>query len=203
MLTPIPLNIPRLTLPPDAEALVVDAEQRIADFAAAHQQDALASFVPSDFRRAWQALDAVRSANLPAGDAFCEWGSGFGVVTMLAAMCDFDATGIEFEADLVDEAEQLADDYDLAVEFACGSFVPASLQAVADQLDESHIMSCGGADGYDLLGLDPDDFDVVYAFPWPGEQGLIEALFDRSTAIGALLMTYNGLEDVKLMRKTD
>ena len=59
----------------------------------------------------------------------------------------------------------------------------------------------GGADPLEPLGLAADDFDVVYAFPWPGEQDVFEALFDRSAAIGALLVTFHGVDGVVVQRK--
>jgi hypothetical protein len=49
--------------------------------------------------------------------------------------------------------------------------------------------------------LDPDDFDVVFAYPWPGEEQVIFDLFAGSTAVGALLLTYHGLEGLRLHRK--
>jgi hypothetical protein len=51
------------------------------------------------------------------------------------------------------------------------------------------------------MGLDINDFDMVFAYPWPGEQHVIERLFDRFAADGALLMTYNGTEGVRLFRR--
>ena len=45
-------------------------------------------FVPSDYDMAWRCLNA-----LPRG-RFCEWGSGFGIVTGLAEMLGFESYGI-------------------------------------------------------------------------------------------------------------
>ena len=54
---------------------------------------------------------------------------------------------------------------------------------------------------YDELGMDLSDMDLVFAYPWPGEEGLIEALFDAFAAEGALLLTYHGMNEMKLQRK--
>ena len=35
------------------------------------------------------------------------------------------------------------------------------------------------------LGLDPDDFDIVFAYPWPGEEQIIFDLFASHAATGA------------------
>ena len=59
----------------------------------------------------------------------------------------------------------------------------------------------GGADGYEELGLDPSDFDVFFSYPWPGEEQMIRELFDHYAATGALLITYHGLEGLRIHRK--
>ncbi len=202
-LSPIPLNLCDLTPPTDVLALIRDADERVAEFMRVHRGEGYSSFVPSDFSRVYTALLELRERGLATGDRFCEWGSGVGVVALLANLVGFDAVGIEIEPALVEEAEQLADDYEIAVDFACGSFVPADHEHIVDRHDDAHILDHGGADGYEPLGLDPDDFDVIYAFPWPGEHHMLEKLFDAVAATGALLVTYNGIEDVIVHRKID
>jgi hypothetical protein len=56
---------------------------------------------------------------------FCEWGSGLGVVTCLAALLEFDANGIEVDSTLAHASRLLAADFDVPVEFAQGNFIPA------------------------------------------------------------------------------
>ena len=46
-----------------------------------------------------------------------------------------------------------------------------------------------------------NDFDLFFAFPWPGEHVFFEAVFDDSAADGALLLTYRGREGMSLTRK--
>ena len=62
-------------------------------------------------------------------------------------------------------------------------------------------VSTTGPNGYDELELEPDDFDVVFAYPWPGEEQVIFDLFDDCAAVGALLLTYHGINDLRLQRK--
>src|SRR5262245_55151957 len=69
-------------------------------------------------------LRAVAGSGLARGRQFCEWGSGFRVVACLAAMLDFASCGVEVESVLVEEARKLAEDFDLPVEYAAGSYVP-------------------------------------------------------------------------------
>ena len=52
----------------------------------------------------------------------------------------------------------------------------------------------GGACGYDELGLELVDFDLVYAFPWPGEEDWLRELVKRHARPGALLLTCDGGE---------
>ncbi len=81
-------------------------------------------FIPSDYTAVYQWLRAIARRGLATGDAFLEWGSGFGVIACLACMLEFEAFGIESEPELVDQAEELAEDRSLDVSFACGSFIP-------------------------------------------------------------------------------
>ena len=189
------------SLPARVRDLVREAERRIEAFLARRAGQAVAGFVPADFERTYRALRAVAGAGLAPGDAFCEWGSGFGVVALLAAGLDFRACGIEIDPDLVDEAEGLARDFEIDVEFACGTIVPPGGEDLTDVPQEFGWFTAGGACGHDLLGVDPADFDVVFAYPWPGEEQVIENLFERYAATGALLLTYHGHEDLRLRRK--
>jgi hypothetical protein len=95
----------------------------------------------------------------------------------------------------------LAAKHHIAAQFACGSFVPAGSEPRLDLAADVTWLSSGGHDGYEQLQLDPDDFDVVFAYPWPGEEQVIFDLFESSAAVGALLLTYHGQEGLRLQRK--
>lgn len=187
-------------LPGKVRALIRESERRARGFL---ERRTVPGFVPSDFERVGRALQAIGEAHLAPGDACCEWGSGFGLVALMAACLDFQACGIEIDADLVDEATALAADFELDVEFACGTYVPHGGEDLTDAVNaEFGWLSAAGACGYDALGVDPADFDLVFAYPWPGEEQAIEDLFERYGAESALLLTYHGgLDDVRLRRK--
>src|ERR1700693_1411701 len=102
------------TLPGEGRTLLHEANRRIERFC---RQAHIPGFVPSDYPTAYGALRAVAADSVAPGNLFCEWGSGFGVVTCLAAMLGFDACGIEIEGELVDAAQELADDFGLPIEF--------------------------------------------------------------------------------------
>ncbi len=188
-------------LPDDVEMFIRDAQNRVHDFVHGRLDNPIPGFVPCDFRRVYEGLRAAVEQHLAPGPSFLEWGSGFGVVTCMAADLDYHACGIEIHPDLVDQSERLAEDHGVSAEFVCGSYVPVGGEGLVDELEDFTWIESGGMDGYGLLGLDPDDFDVFFAYPWPGEERLVHELFDAYASPGALLMTLNGVEDLRFRRK--
>jgi hypothetical protein len=183
-------------LPRDVHSFLREAGRRIERFRRARR---LPGFVPSDFERAYAVLRTLAEADLAPGSLFCEWGSGFGVVACLAAMLDFDACGIEIEGELVDAARRLAGDFGLPVEFTRGSFIPRGAPVHAGAEFAWLATDAGGGEDMDLA---PDDFAVTFAYPWPDEEGLTGDLFERYAAVGAVLVTYHGGDEVRVRRKT-
>ena len=114
---------------------------------------------------------------------------------------EFKVCGIEIERDLVDASQRLAEDYGLPVEFVHGSFIPAGAEAYTEHYPESFWLVTDADDAYDDLGLDPDDFDVVFAYAWPDDERLIATLFEEYAAEEALLLMYNQFNSVSLRRK--
>jgi hypothetical protein len=186
--------------PADVSRLIAAARRYVADLEE-ESRASIPAFVPSDFELVYRALAAIESQQLATGRRFVEWGSGIGIITCLAALVGFDAVGIEIEGKLVDIADELATDHDIAVQFAKGSFVPQWAEPSIDSTGDVAWLSTDGPDGYAELQLEPDDFDIVFAYPWPGEEQVIFDLFADTAAVGALLLTYHGLEGVKLQRK--
>src|SRR6516162_2233266 len=109
---PIPINI---------RAFLREADRLIRGYYRRYRNSA---FVPCNFRGAYGILQHLATQAESAGTLFCEWGSGFGVVTCLAALLEFDAYGIEVDSTLVRASRRLAADFDLPVQFAHGSFIP-------------------------------------------------------------------------------
>ncbi|MBI5723933.1 MAG: hypothetical protein HZA50_08250 [Planctomycetes bacterium] len=197
------VNLPDVLppVPPEVERFIVDARSRIDSFIESRLDEPIHSFVPSDFSLVYGALRHVADSHLAAGPLFCEWGSGAGAVTCLAAMVGFDACGIEFEPDLVELSTRLAGNYNLKAPIYQGNLVPHGGQKIAEEVSEFEWLAVGGDDPYGQMERQIDDFDVIFAYPWPGEQRVIERLFDRFAFDGALLMTYNGIEGMRLFRK--
>ena len=182
-----------------------EADARVEEFLN-RRKNVASGFVPSDFVAVYHALGAIMTGQFAGGNVFCEWGSGFGVVASLAAMLDFDARGIEIDRDLCDAAQQLAEDFDLLVGFIHGSFIPPGGEELADKAFANHVgesfrLVAEVDDAYEEMGLDMEDFHVVFAYPWPDERPLIECLFDTYAAEGALLLTYHEFDSLVLKRK--
>jgi hypothetical protein len=201
----IDISINDSVLPDDVVAFLREADLRVSQFVR-NSPIRITGFVPSDFVTVYHSLRAITEASLAPGTSFCEWGSGFGVVASLAAMLEFKVCGIEIERGLVDASRRLADDFGLPVEFVHGSFVPSGAEAdveeaYADTSAEYFWLSTDADGAYNELGLGPHDFDVVFAYPWPGEECLIEGLFEKYAAEEALLLTYDQYNSVRIRRK--
>ena len=199
-LTDVEFEPPKIAIPAQITALLADAQQRLDDLDNTTRIE-FPAFVPSNFELAYRALVEIEATNLAAGRRFIEWGSGIGVVTCLASCVGFDAVGIEIEPKLVDMANSIASDHNIAAQFACGSFIPDGVVPRVDYIDGVAWLTTEGDDGHEELDLEPDDFDVVFAYPWPGEEQVLFDLFADTAATGALLLTYHGIDGVQLKRK--
>src|SRR5579859_385397 len=103
----VPLPPGASGLPDDVAAFLQEAQRRVAHV----RTEESPAFVPSDYGGSYRALRIIHDEGLCKGRFFCEWGSGLGVVTGLAAMLGFDACGIEIEPSLVTAARRLTRDF--------------------------------------------------------------------------------------------
>jgi hypothetical protein len=196
----LPLSGKSEIVPSEVLAFLREADRRIEKF---RWENHLPAFVPSDYFAAYHAMQGLESSNLLTGRWFCEWGSGFGVITCLAAMLEFDAWGIEIEGELVKAARSLADDFGLPAEFVQGSFIPTHGKDFARAAGECSWMSDVAGGGHEKLGFEPEDFDLIFAYPWPDEEDVTAALFERYARIGAVLITYHEEGGLRLRRKVN
>ncbi len=195
----VEVSADQVPLPGDVRAFLREAQRRIEQF---QQECRVPGFVTSDFALAYATLAAIDAAQLAPGNLFCEWGSGFGVVASVAAMLDFDACGIEIEQELVCQAQRLADDFEVPARFFQGSFLSLEDERELEPLAEYAWMTTDGQRRGGELDLDPADFDVVFAYPWPDEEQFIARLFDRHARAGAVLVSYHGGNRMRVRRKT-
>ena len=200
---PLPERVSKL--PRQVDGFLREADSRIAEDLR-RRPGSDHGFVASDPVAVYHAIQQVADTNLAPGNLFCEWGSGFGLAASLAAILDFDACGIEIDHSLVEAAEELAEDFEIPANFVHGSFIPPGAQQISESAyaadpGEAYWLATDSDDAYEALGLDIDDFDIVFAYPWPNEESVVAKIFDRYAAEGALLLTYGHLESMQLRRK--
>ena len=139
------------------------------DFDAEVRQDHWHPFVAADYDCV---LDALVSLREP-GRRFLEWGSATGVIAIMADMLGFDSFGIELDASLVEVGRGLAARTGSKARFATGSFIPLGWE-FRPRDGDARLGTIGqGPSGYLEIGHPLSDFDVVYAFPWGGEEPMM------------------------------
>ena len=153
-------------------------------------------FVPADYARMLQLLLALRAPGL----RFLEWGSATGVITIMADLLGFEAYGIELDPELVEIARGLAGRFGSEARFAAGSFIPAGY-VWKPRTGDARTGTIGqGVSGYAELGCALDDFDLVYAYPWDGEDPMMHDLLRACGRPGARLVLAGGAEGVRVYR---
>jgi hypothetical protein len=204
----IPESLSKLVLPEAANELIDQVNESIEAFMLASDR-VIENFVTCDFHLVGQALMWIHQNQLCAGNRFCELGSGIGGATLLAAMDHpmpaMESIGIEIEPELTDQSIELSTSLGNllsgSVDFYCGSFVPRDDLDFSELDREIENVVTDSGDVFDEVGLAMDDFDLFFAFPWPGESSFFETVVDQCAANGALLLTYGGREGMKLLRK--
>jgi hypothetical protein len=144
-------------------------------------------FVPADYGVARKLLSSL---TVP-GRRFLEWGSATGIITIMADMMGFDAYGIEIDAALVATAREVARRHRSAARFVAGSFLPAGYRYRARDGDGRTGTITDGPSGYLALGRALEDFDVVFGYPWAGEELVMLDVMQRYGRAGALLLLYD------------
>ncbi len=202
MITPIPIpsEIDQRPIAANFEKQIASDLARIEAFQDRWDRPQIEQFVAADFRHLLQALSWIKDTQPLMGNRFLEWGCGFAVVASIASRLGFDAIGIESEQELLDQGEETVRQWDASVELIHGNFLPRGAESLAE---DPTLPSLGHAvpSAYDQLGLDLDDFSIVYAYPWPGEDDFHEAVFERFAATGALLLLFCGPNEIRLWRK--
>lgn len=157
--------------------------------------------------------------------SFCEWGSGLGVVACLAERIGFQCTAIEVDKTLHRAALDWHDRHGSQVRLLQGSFIPddalhskttgnspdpppRKLELTGGASDksgygeESMWLDLNAKSVFDCQNpsLSPTDFDVIYAYPWPGEAEFMYSLFKKISRPGAYLLTFHGAGQFHLHR---
>ncbi|MGH7504466.1 MAG: hypothetical protein ACRELX_02395 [Longimicrobiales bacterium] len=153
-------------------------------------------FIPADYDCVLEALLGVRAPGL----RFLEWGSGSGVITIMADLLGFDAAGIELDASLVAIARDLARRHDSRARFVEGSFLPAGYEWCSESGDRRLGTIGVGDAGYTELGVALADFDLVFGYPWSGEEPMMLDIMRRHGGAGARLLVHGPGREVRTFR---
>jgi hypothetical protein len=153
-------------------------------------------FVNADYEVVRATLLRLRAP----GKRFLEWGSATGVITIMADLMGFDACGIELDASLVETARALAARHGSNARFVAGSFLPTGFVWRARDGDARTGTIGDGPSGYLQLGRALDDFDVVFGYPWGGEEPLMLDLMRQYGSPDALLLMHDTNRGVRAYR---
>jgi SAM-dependent methyltransferase len=178
------------------EALCAEGWELWSRFDMEVRQETWHSFVAADYDLVHQALLAQRGPGL----RFLELGSATGVITIMADLLGYEAYGIELDADLARTARDLAKRNGSAARFATGSFLPSGYRAPAQRGDE-RMGTIGEAESaYPALGRSLDDFEVVFGFPWDGEEAMMLDLMATWGRPDARLLLHSVARGVEVFR---
>ena len=180
------------------DSVCADGWEIWQEFDQTYRQRRFHPFVPADYDVMRKTLASLRASGV--GGRFLEWGSATGVITIMADMLGFEACGIEIDAALVAAARDLASRHRSAARFAVGSFLPTGY-VYRSRGEEGRTGTIGDApSGYLELGRPLDDFDVVFGYPWTGEQGVMLDVMQRYGRSDALLLLYDSDNSVHAYR---
>jgi len=178
------------------DALCADGWEIWQRFDDTFRRRAFHPFVPADYDIARNLLSSLRAP----GRRFLEWGSATGIITIMADMMGFDAYGIEIDAALVATAHEVASRHRSAARFVVGSFLPAGYRFRTRDGDGRTGTIASGPSGYLELGFALEHFDVVFGYPWAGEEAVMLDVMQRYGRSDALLLLYDSDNSLRVYR---
>ena len=152
--------------------------------------DGFESYASADYHEVFHSLKSLRDS----AENFLEFGSGLGVVTLMASWLGFESYGIEARETLVDYSREFASDFSLPATFATGSFIPNQFQLDPSKGDESVRTFVDEESAYPELDMELEDFDLIYAYPWPTEHSLYQNVIRQFARSGAIYLYYDARE---------
>jgi hypothetical protein len=179
----------------------------------ADHDDQAPRFVPSVPERVWAVLAEVTTRQLPPTRVFCEWGSGFGTATCLAALLGYEAYGLEIDEELVRLSRAIARRLGIPVTMLCTSLFPAGYEPSAGgdgtalvtpaSVSAHHANAEARPLRYDGMAIAIADIGLFFAYPWPEERERMQELFAAVAREGALLVVYHTDTDIRVFRKVE
>ncbi len=206
----VQLQLDPSDLPQEATRIIAESDARIDELFATEQNKRVPKYFPSDPELFYRALDCLTREDIPLGRVFCEWGSGFGVCTCLAALLGYEAYGIEIEPPMVRASRDFANDLGIDVTIVPTSYVPEGYESctsvggeflIRDDYLTGHSPEIVSELAYDGMEREIADIDVFFVYPWPMEQDFMRELFDEIAVEGAILLTYHKSGEIYANRK--
>lgn len=205
----IPMQLQKGDLPKPAAHIIEESDRRIDALFSTAENKKTPNYLPSDPDVFYRALAYLTENDLTMGNVFCEWGSGFGVCTCLAASLGYDAYGIEIEGSLVEASEDLATHLGVEVSILETSYIPEGYESYSGVGGEYLIREDYDAVAYNLvselayegMGCDISDIDVFFVYPWPYQQQFMQELFEEIAVEGAILLAYHKSGEIYAYRK--
>lgn len=161
----------------------------------------LPQYIECDFDYVAAGLRECVDRDLIDGRLFVEWGCGFAVVTGLAALMGLDAIGIEAEPFLCEEGRKLLAKENITAEIWQGNFLPNGARKLAEDEDPLVSLTHRIPAAYEQNDMSLEDFAIVFAYPWPGEEHFLRAVFERYARTDALMLMFRGPYQIELYRK--
>jgi hypothetical protein len=189
------------SIPDQVELFLESSQRRLQEYWDRWSERPIEQYVASDFRYVWAALQAIKRTSILKGNTFVEWGCGFGVITGLAWYSGLSAVGIEAETFLVDEGRKLLKEYAIRAELWHGNFLPPGAERIARQQADHPSLFHQVASAYSEHDCELNDFGLVFAYPWPGEEHFQREVFRRYAAPDALLLMFRGPYQIELFRQ--
>ena len=144
-------------------------------------------YASADYTEVYHALVKLKETTT----SFLEFGSGLGVVTIMASHLGFEAYGIEAEKGLVEFAEGFAKKFAPKAQFATGSFIPAAFELNQAAGDRQARTFMNVPQAYDAWDVELAEFDLIYAYPWPTEHSFYKNILKQFARPGASYLTYD------------
>ncbi len=163
---------------------------------AEQKRDAFHSYASANYDMVFDSLVQLRGK----ATTFLEWGSGLGMVSIMASQLGFEAYGIEAESQLVEHAQGFADQVEANAQFAIGSFIPDEFEWNPSAGDESIRTVIDAPAAYDQFDMNLLDFDLIYAYPWPTEHVLYHNILKQFAKPGTFFLSYDAREGIDLQR---